>query len=119
MSAPKNAWVVEYRHLDRPGAEWEVQCHFPAVDIIEWDGESQRGSLTPYVDIGQCRAHKEAYDVVQRFGSKYLASRVRFVHFPGFLKNGTREFPIRCRYDQMTSDEEAEVDALIEDISGD
>jgi hypothetical protein len=101
MSAPVlNSWSVAYRFKDRPNIDWEVQCHFPAVEIIEWDGESQEGSLTPFIDIGQCRAYMEARNIEERLGSNRVETLVRFVHFPPFLVNGTREFTIIGRFDE-------------------
>ena len=97
----RNAWAVQYRFTDNDDNEWQTQCWYPAIDIIEYDGEVQGKMGQPIIDIGRGRAYNEAHRLEQSFGSGRIETLVRFVHNPNFVENEGKEIVLKARYDAM------------------
>ena len=106
----RNAWRVDFRFPKRKdeSREWMHDMTFPAVDVIEYDGQPYHAHRAGSFDIGQGRAYVHANWLKERFGSE-VETRVTFVGVkPWWLKEGeppTREFPLIAKYDSVIKGE--------------
>jgi hypothetical protein len=100
----RNAWVVKYRYpKNKKGdREWADSCTFPAVDILEYDGDKMRPHDGSF-DIGQGRAHVHAEWLRERYPNiEVRISRVGVQ--PWWLKpdgDPQREFELKAKYDSV------------------
>ncbi len=99
----RNAWKVEFRYKKRgkiKATDWASDCSFPAVDIIEYDGEKMRPRDGAF-DIGQGRAYVHANWLEAR--DARIETRVTFVGVkPWWVKNDEdpqKEFVLLAKYD--------------------
>jgi hypothetical protein len=85
-----NAWAVKYRlKRKRKGKseEWLTQTTYPALDVIDYNGETIDQFENHSFDIGQGRAAVEARRLQSDHGKDAIETRVDLVYFQPFDKN--------------------------------
>ena len=71
------AWKVEFR--TGPKQDWVTDVTFPAIDLVEIDGQHQEEPM----DLGELRAQAHAA-YINRAHGKAWEVKVTHCHFPAF-----------------------------------